>query len=162
VSPPIGKVRSTLSITEETMPPNRSGARELGVEAAYMGSIESSTAVPSISDNACAVTRKHLELAEVRSPGTVKLQLYRPGDGSGLGAAVREVAAITASVSASSCRSSSMHARSPRSPNRSRCSRSSSSRPASKACTCAAAGSPEAACGGPTGSRTSAPRSLAW
>jgi glutamate dehydrogenase len=77
------------------MPPNRSGAREAGVEAAYMGSIEgsikSSTAIPSIIDNACAVTRKHLELAEVRSPGAPKLQLYRPGDGSGLGAAVQIV-----------------------------------------------------------------------
>ena len=59
---------------------------------------------------------------------------------------------------AASCRSSSIRPRCPACPSRSRCSRSSSTRRASKACTCAAARSRAAACAGPTGRRTSAPR----
>ena len=47
-------------------------------------------------------------------------------------------------------------------PSPSRCSRSSSTRRASKACTCAAARSRAAGCAGPTGPRISAPRCSAW
>ena len=63
---------------------------------------------------------------------------------------------------AASCRSSSTRRRCRACPSRSRCSRSSSTRRASKACTCAAARSRAAACAGPTGRRTSAPKCSAW
>ena len=56
-------------------------------------------------------------------------------------------------------RSSSPPGRSPTCPCRGRCSRSSSTRPASRASTCAAGRSPAAGCAGPTGRRTSGPRS---
>jgi hypothetical protein len=59
-------------------------------------------------------------------------------------------------------RSSSSRARCPASPSPSRCSRSGCIRPAWKVCTCAAARWRGAACAGPTGARTSAPRSWAW
>ena len=47
-------------------------------------------------------------------------------------------------------------------PSRGPGSRSSCTRPASRACTCASAPSPAAACAGPTGATTSAPRCSAW
>ena len=58
--------------------------------------------------------------------------------------------------------SSSSRRRSPTCPSRGRSSRSSSTRPASRACTCASAPSPAAACAGPTDATTSAPRCSAW
>ena len=59
-------------------------------------------------------------------------------------------------------RSSSTRSRSPTCRRRGRSSRSSCTRPGSRACTCGSARSPAAACAGPTGARTSAPRSSAW
>ena len=59
-------------------------------------------------------------------------------------------------------RSSSTRRRSPTCPRRGRRTRSGSTRRGSRACTCASARSPAAGCAGPTGARTSAPRSSAW
>ncbi len=67
-------------------------------------------------------------------------------------------AATLPASDAASCRSSSIRARWRGCPSRSRCSRSSSTRRASKACTCAAARSRAVACAGPTARRISAPR----
>ena len=60
------------------------------------------------------------------------------------------------------CRSSSSRRRSPTCRSRGRGSRSSSTHRGSRACTCASARSLAAACAGPTGATTSAPRCSAW
>ena len=60
------------------------------------------------------------------------------------------------------CRSSSSRRRSPTCPSRGPSSRSSSTHRGSRACTCASARWPAAACAGRTGATTSAPRCSAW
>ncbi len=105
---------------------------------------------------------------------TLRTNYWRTGAGaSGAEGARRRRCARTTGVpapvpaaprarAAASCRSSSTRRRFPRCPSRGRCTRSSCTRPASRACTCAAARSRAAACAGPTGRKTSAPRCWGW
>ncbi|MEV0297705.1 NAD-glutamate dehydrogenase [Nocardia sp. NPDC050710] len=59
--------------------------------SAYFRWIQPGATAPTITDRAEQIFRHHRELAAIRRPGSATTRVYRPADGSGLGAAVQIV-----------------------------------------------------------------------
>ncbi|WP_084478305.1 NAD-glutamate dehydrogenase [Nocardia jejuensis] len=61
------------------------------LEAVYFRWIRPDTSATTVTDRAGQIFHRHLELAEARRPGVALTRVYRPGDESGLGAAIQIV-----------------------------------------------------------------------
>ncbi|MFI9508619.1 NAD-glutamate dehydrogenase [Nocardia sp. NPDC052566] len=74
-----------------TRKPGRVGSDPHGLAAAYFRWIRPDATVLAIADRAGKIVDRHLELADVRRTGSPAIRVYRPGDDSGLGAAIQIV-----------------------------------------------------------------------
>ncbi|NUS45218.1 MAG: NAD-glutamate dehydrogenase, partial [Mycobacteriaceae bacterium] len=61
------------------------------LEVAYFRHVDSGAALPTVTAQSDRIFRHHLLLASMRPPGIPVIRVYRPADGTGLGAAVQIV-----------------------------------------------------------------------